>query len=114
MRDDGDASPGWSGLTAVMVIEKTARRGARLVVPIGVALLVAGAVVAAPAVLGGRSIVEILLLAHEGHQHGPDLGLVALLVAGAVFVPLLLARLIRERFPKKGADQPPPGQPPRG
>lgn len=30
------------GLTAVMVIEKTARRGARLVVPVGVALLVAG------------------------------------------------------------------------
>jgi predicted metal-binding membrane protein len=31
-----------AGLTAVMVIEKTARRGARLVVPVGVALLVAG------------------------------------------------------------------------
>jgi predicted metal-binding membrane protein len=30
------------GLTAVMVIEKTARRGARLVAPVGVVLLVAG------------------------------------------------------------------------
>jgi hypothetical protein len=57
--------------------------------------------------------MEILLLAHEGHQHGPDLGLVALLVAGAVLVALLLARLVRERFPKKGAD-PRPGRPPRG
>jgi hypothetical protein len=57
--------------------------------------------------------MEMLLLAHEGHQHGPDLGLVALLVAGAVLVALLLARLVRERFPKKGAD-PRPGRPPRG
>jgi predicted metal-binding membrane protein len=30
------------GLTAVMVVEKTARRGALLVVPVGVVLLVAG------------------------------------------------------------------------
>jgi len=57
--------------------------------------------------------MEILLLAHEGHQHGPDLGLVALLVAGAVLVALLLARLVRERFMTKGAD-PRPGRPPRG
>jgi hypothetical protein len=58
--------------------------------------------------------VEILLLAHEGHQHGPDLGLVALLIAGAVLVVLLLARLVRERFTNKGADQRPPVRPPRG
>jgi hypothetical protein len=57
--------------------------------------------------------MEILLLAHENHQHGPDLGLVALLVAGAVLVALLLARLVRERFMTKGAD-PRPGRPPRG
>ena len=54
-----------------------------------------------------------ILLAHEGHQHGPDLGLITLLVAAAVLVALLLARLVRERFPKKGAD-PRPGRPPRG
>lgn len=57
--------------------------------------------------------MEMLLLAHEGHQHGPDLGLITLLVAAAVLVALLLARLVRERFPKKGADQR-PGRPPRG
>jgi hypothetical protein len=58
--------------------------------------------------------MEILLLAHEGHRHGLDLGLVALLVSGAVLVALLLARLVRERLPKKGADPRPPGRPPRG
>ncbi len=40
-------------LTAVMVIEKTSRWGARLVAPVGVALLVAGVAVSVPAVLGG-------------------------------------------------------------
>jgi predicted metal-binding membrane protein len=40
-------------LTAVMVIEKTSRWGARLVAPVGVALLVAGIAVSVPAVLGG-------------------------------------------------------------
>jgi predicted metal-binding membrane protein len=50
----GVGSLAWMvGLTAVMVVEKTARWGARLVVPVGVALLVAGVVVSAPAVLGG-------------------------------------------------------------
>jgi predicted metal-binding membrane protein len=50
----GVGSLAWMvGLTAVMVIEKTARWGARLVVPVGVALLVAGVVVSVPAVLGG-------------------------------------------------------------
>jgi predicted metal-binding membrane protein len=39
------------GLTAVMVIEKTARRGARLVVPVGAILLVAGTSLALSAVL---------------------------------------------------------------
>jgi predicted metal-binding membrane protein len=39
------------GLTAVMVIEKTARRGARLVVPVGVVLLVAGSSLSLAAVL---------------------------------------------------------------
>jgi hypothetical protein len=40
-------------LTAVMVIEKTSRWGARLVVPLGVALIAAGVAVSAPALLGG-------------------------------------------------------------
>jgi hypothetical protein len=39
----------------------------------------------------------VLLLAHEGHQHGPDPGLVALLVAGAVLVVLLLAQVVRAK-----------------
>jgi len=42
------------GLTAVMVIEKTAPRGARLVVPVGVVLLVAGTSLALSALLGAR------------------------------------------------------------
>jgi predicted metal-binding membrane protein len=42
------------GLTAVMVIEKTARRGARLVAPVGIVLLVAGASLALSALLGAR------------------------------------------------------------
>lgn len=40
------------GLTAVMVIEKTARRGARLVAPVGVVLLVAGSSLSLSALLG--------------------------------------------------------------
>jgi predicted metal-binding membrane protein len=40
-------------LTAVMVIEKTSRWGARLVAPVGAALLVAGIAVSVSAVLGG-------------------------------------------------------------
>jgi hypothetical protein len=47
----------------------------------------------------------VLLLAHEGHQHGPDPGLVALLVAGAVLVVLLLAGMVRQRIGRRGADQ---------
>jgi predicted metal-binding membrane protein len=39
------------GITAVMVAEKTTRWGARLVVPVGVALLLAGAVLSAAALL---------------------------------------------------------------
>jgi hypothetical protein len=39
--------------------------------------------------------MDVLLLAHEGHQHGPDLGLVALLIAGAVLAVLLLAQAVR-------------------
>jgi predicted metal-binding membrane protein len=50
----GVGSLAWMlALTAVMVIEKTSRWGARLVFPLGVALLVAGVAVSAPAVLGG-------------------------------------------------------------
>lgn len=48
-------------------------------------------------------IMNVLLLAHEGHQHGPDLGLVALLVAGGVLGILLLIGLVRQRV----------GRPPR-
>jgi predicted metal-binding membrane protein len=40
-----------AGLTAVMVIEKTARRGAMLLVPVGVVLLVAGTSLALSALL---------------------------------------------------------------
>ena len=36
-----------------------------------------------------------IVLAHEGHAHGPDLGLIALLVAGAVLALLLVGREIR-------------------
>jgi hypothetical protein len=39
----------------------------------------------------------ITLLAHEGHAHGPDLGLIALLVAGTVLALLLVGREIRRR-----------------
>jgi hypothetical protein len=46
----------------------------------------------------------VLLLAHEGHQHGPDPGLVALLVAGAVLVVLLLAGMVRQRVGRRRAD----------
>lgn len=41
--------------------------------------------------------MDVLFLAHEGHAHGPDLGLTALLVAGAVLAVLLLTRVIRRR-----------------
>jgi hypothetical protein len=58
--------------------------------------------------------VNVLLLAHEGHQHGPDLGLVALLIAGAVLVVLLLVGMVRQRIGRKGADQPLSGRWPRG
>jgi hypothetical protein len=58
--------------------------------------------------------MTILLLAHEGHQHGPDLGLVALLVAAAVLVILLLVGVVRQRIGTKGADQRLSGRPPRG
>jgi hypothetical protein len=37
----------------------------------------------------------VYFLAHEGHSDGPDLGLVALLVAGAVLALLLAGRAIR-------------------
>jgi hypothetical protein len=57
--------------------------------------------------------VDILLLAHEGHQHGPDPGFVALLVAGAVLVALLLVGLIRQRFTTRRADHRPVGRLPR-
>jgi predicted metal-binding membrane protein len=54
----GVGSLAWMlALTAVMVLEKTSRWGARLVVPVGIALLVAGLVIAAPALIpiGGPS-----------------------------------------------------------
>ena len=37
----------------------------------------------------------VYLLAHEGHTHGPDLGLIALLVAGAVLALLLAVGALR-------------------
>jgi predicted metal-binding membrane protein len=50
----GVGSLAWMlALTAVMVIEKTSRWGARLVVPLGVAMIVGGVAVSAPALLGG-------------------------------------------------------------
>ena len=39
----------------------------------------------------------VLFLAHEGHAHGPDLGLIALLVTAAVLAILLAGRAIRRR-----------------
>ncbi len=39
----------------------------------------------------------VFLLAHEGHSHGPDLGLIGLLVAGAVLALLLVGRAVRRR-----------------
>ena len=49
----GIGSLAWmAGLTAVMVIEKTARRGARLVLPVGVVLLVAGTSLSLSGLLG--------------------------------------------------------------
>jgi predicted metal-binding membrane protein len=53
----GVGSLAWMlALAAVMVLEKTSRWGARLVVPVGIALLVAGLAIAAPALIpiGGR------------------------------------------------------------
>jgi hypothetical protein len=38
-----------------------------------------------------------IFLAHEGQAHGPDLGLIVLLVAGTVLVLLLVGRQIRRR-----------------
>jgi hypothetical protein len=38
--------------------------------------------------------VTVYLLAHESHSHGPDLGLIALLVAGAVLALLLAVRAL--------------------
>lgn len=50
----GVGSLAWMlAVTGVMVVEKTSRHGPRLAAPVGVALLVAGAVVSVPAVLGG-------------------------------------------------------------
>lgn len=43
----------------------------------------------------------VVLLAHEGHDHGPDYGLVALLVAGAVLAVLILLALVRDRFTRR-------------
>ena len=39
----------------------------------------------------------VFLLAHGGEAHGPDLGFIALLVAGAVLAVLLVGRAIRRR-----------------
>jgi hypothetical protein len=39
----------------------------------------------------------VYFLAHEGHSHGPDLGLIGLLVAGAVLALLLVGRAVRRR-----------------
>jgi predicted metal-binding membrane protein len=77
----GVGSLAWMiGLTGVMVVEKTSARGARLVGPVGVALLVAGAVASASA----------LVVPPEPHGgHGLGTGFVALAVAGVVLTVLL-------------------------
>ena len=77
----GVGSLAWMiGLTAAMVVEKTSRWGVRLVVPLGVALLAAGATATVSALVAP---VE-----HAGHGHGgPDL--VVLLVAVVVLTAVL-------------------------
>jgi predicted metal-binding membrane protein len=57
----GVGSLAWMlGLTGVMVAEKTTRWGARLVVPVGVGLLLAGAV------LGGLALMGVAVGPTEG------------------------------------------------
>jgi hypothetical protein len=46
----------------------------------------------------------VYFLAHDGHSHGPGLGLIALLAAGAVLAVLLLLPLLnraRRRSPER-------------
>jgi predicted metal-binding membrane protein len=93
----GVGSLAWMlALTGVMVIEKASRYGPRLVAPVGIALLVAGAVVAVPALTRGQGMVEHL--AHAGHDHGPAPGGVALLVALAVLAVMLAASALVRRM----------------
>jgi len=82
----GVGSLAWMlALTGVMVIEKTSRLGPRLVAPVGIALIVAGAVIAVPA------------MAHGGNDHGLAPGVVALLVALVVTAaPLAASAVVRK------------------
>ena len=57
-------------------------------------------------------MMDVLLLAHEGHEHGPDLGFVALLVAGSVLAVVLLVAIVRQRTGRKVADRWPASRPP--
>jgi hypothetical protein len=80
----GVGSLAWMvGLTAVMVVEKTSRYGARLVTPVGAALLAAAGAVAA----------SDLLVPHAGHGDGLAPAFVALLAAGVVLALRLLRRV---------------------
>ena len=66
----GVGSLAWMlGLTAVMVVEKTTRWGARLVVPVGIALLVAGSAVSAGAVLPSPGSACSDAGAHTAGEH---------------------------------------------
>ncbi|NMH91303.1 DUF2182 domain-containing protein [Pseudonocardia bannensis] len=91
----GTGSLAWMlALTAVMVAEKTTRWGARLVAPIGLALIAAGISAALP-LLGvvppGRAGAPV------GHDHGADAALVASLVGVAVLVVSVLWTRARRR-----------------
>jgi predicted metal-binding membrane protein len=93
----GVGSLAWMlALTGVMVIEKASRYGPRLVAPVGVALLVAGAVLAVPALTGGQEMAGHL--AHTGHDHGPAPGVTALVVALAVLAALLAGSEVVRRM----------------
>jgi hypothetical protein len=39
----------------------------------------------------------VFLLAHEGETHSPDLGVIVLVVAGAVLALMLVGRALRRR-----------------
>ena len=49
--------------------------------------------------------MNVLLLAHEGHSHGPDVGLIALLIAAALVAVVLLLRLVAQRHHGSSSDR---------